>query len=218
MPGGATITHTANSITVTASSGAGTGDVHVSYHVQDATKDPNRTSQTSGQLTATIHDVPGQPTQVAAKTAGSGKATVSWKAAQANGKTIEHYQVTHDGGKSYTTVAGTATSATISGLTNGTAYRFQVRAENADGAGALSAQSGSVTSYAKPTTPSGLSIKNNSGYAKSTFTLSWHALSGVTETGGGSITYHSSFNGGAYKTTTGTSATTASVGAGTYSF
>lgn len=98
--------------------------------------------------------VPGAPTGVAA-TAGDASATVSWSApASDGGSPITGYTVTSSpGGKTCTWTTGPL-SCTVTGLTNGTAYTFRVRATNGVGDGALSAASNSVTPTAPPA-PSG---------------------------------------------------------------
>ena len=69
----------------------------------------------------------------ASATAGNGQATVSWTplAADAYGTPITAYVVTavQDGSKTCTT-AGTGSSCTVAGLTNGTNYSFNVVATN----------------------------------------------------------------------------------------
>lgn len=91
---------------------------------------------------------PAAPTAVNA-TPGTGSATVSWTAPANGGSAITGYVVEYstDNGKSYTQVseATTATSAQITGLTNGTGYMFRVRAVNANGVGEPSANSTSIT-------------------------------------------------------------------------
>jgi hypothetical protein len=94
--------------------------------------------------------VPGAPTGVAA-TAGDSQAAVSWTApASDGGAAITDYtiQYSSNGGTSWSTfahAASTATSITVTGLTNGTAYIFRVAAVNSVGTGAYSTASGSVT-------------------------------------------------------------------------
>ena len=93
--------------------------------------------------------VPGAPSNVSA-TAGDGTATVSWTAPPNGGAPITSYTVTPYVGstaQAATTVNGTPpqTNATVTGLTDGTAYTFTVTATNSVGTGAASAPSNSVT-------------------------------------------------------------------------
>ena len=84
-------------------------------------------------------------------TAGSGSATVNWTApVLPSGSPADHgLEIVVSDGTVITGIPATALTRVVSGLTNGTAYTFQVRAVNAIGAGALSAASNSVT----PTVP-----------------------------------------------------------------
>lgn len=213
-PSGVTVTHTGSSISVSAASGAAIGAVNVVYHVQDATKDPKRTAAAIGQLRVTIHDVPAKPSAPSNPRASDGKVTVAIKAPADNGKPITQYEVT-DGTHSVKTAS--VGDVTVGGLTNGKSYSFQVRAQNADGWSDLSAGSTPVTPYGTPSKVGGATIRS-SGNAPSDLTMSWNALSDPNGTGGGKATYYYRLNGGAWQSTTGTSAKANNKGAGSYSF
>ena len=95
--------------------------------------------------------MPGPPLGVTAS-AGDGTASVTWSPPASNGgSSITNYTVTPYIGSSAqgplsVTVSGTVTSASILGLTDGTAYTFTVVATNALGAGPASAASNSADS------------------------------------------------------------------------
>lgn len=75
---------------------------------------------------------PGAPRSVSGK-AGTGSALVDWDPAAPNGAAITSYQVSWSGGSR--TLAASARSTNITGLTNGTGYTFTVRAVNRVGTG-----------------------------------------------------------------------------------
>jgi hypothetical protein len=92
---------------------------------------------------------PAAPTGVSAL-AGDSSAVVSWTAPSNGGSAITSYTVTPYAGSAAlpsTTVSGTppATSVTVTGLTNGTAYTFKVSATNSIGSSPQSAASAAVT-------------------------------------------------------------------------
>lgn len=94
--------------------------------------------------------VPGSPTG----TAGNGEVALAWSVPTL-GSPPTDYQVQYsdDAGATWTTFAdgtSTATSAVVTGLTNGTGYIFRVRAVNALGEGPYGAASGPVTPYSLP--------------------------------------------------------------------
>ncbi|GAA4178215.1 Ig-like domain-containing protein [Gryllotalpicola koreensis] len=211
-PKGVTVTHTADAITVTAASGADPGEVNVSYHVQDATKDPARTAQVIGQFRVTIHDVPATPRAPQSVNADDRTATMTIDAPSNNGLPIDQYRVTSNG-KTWT--FNKAGAVTIDGLTNGTTYAFTVAAHNKDGWSQGSAPSASVTPYGTPATPQNASLIENGQFAPATYTLSW---SPVTDTEGKSVRYEWSFDNGAWNSTTATSVQSPTAGSGRHSF
>jgi hypothetical protein len=122
---------------------------------QDGASPPDDTSMYLDDVAITTSQpsVPGTPTNVTA-IAGNVSATVSWTAPGNGGSPITGYTVTPFIGSVAQTpvvVNGSATSTTITGLTNGTAYTFTVSATNSVGTGAASAQSNVVTPSTAPT-------------------------------------------------------------------
>ena len=109
---------------------------------------------TQPSATATINaTVPGLPSSVSAA-AGDARATVEWSApAFTGGSPITGYTVTASpGGRTCSWTTGPL-ACTITGLTNGTAYTFTVRATNVVGTGAVSSASTTVTPNAPATLP-----------------------------------------------------------------
>ena len=151
---------------------------------------------------------PGAPTGVSA-TAGNGAAAVSWTAPDDGGSAITSYTVTpYIGSAAQTpvTVSGSppATSATVTGLTNGTAYTFTVSATNAVGTGPASSPSNAVTPSSSP--PAVTTVSPGSGAtgvavsAAVSATFSQPVQPGtvsftVKDSGGNSVAGAVSFNG-----------------------
>jgi Domain of unknown function (DUF1929)/Fibronectin type III domain/Kelch motif len=120
--------------------------------------------------------VPSAPTGVTA-TAGNGTASVSWTAPNSGNSPITSYSVTPSTGTTTlapTVISGSppATTATISGLTNGTTYTFTVTATNAVGTGPASAASSTVTPTAPavPAAPTGVTATAGNTVATVTWT------------------------------------------------
>ncbi len=95
--------------------------------------------------------------------AGDARVALSWTPGGDGGSAITKWQyVRKEGGKPFETIwrdvpdSGASTrSHTVTGLTNGVAYRFKVRAVNAVGAGAASPESAAATPAAPAAPPTG---------------------------------------------------------------
>jgi hypothetical protein len=88
--------------------------------------------------------VPAAPRGVVA-TPGTGQASISWTPpAYDGGSALTGYAVTASPGGATCTTSVPTTACTVPGLTNGTAYTFMVRAQNANGASLPSSPSGAV--------------------------------------------------------------------------
>ena len=101
-------------------------------------------SQSGYSNTVVPFGVPFTPFNVSA-TGGNGQATVNWSAPSSNGWCITGYVVTPYIGttaQSDRVLNSTSTDQTITSLTNGTAYTFPRRGENAAGTGSQSAACG----------------------------------------------------------------------------
>lgn len=137
-----------------------------------------------------VLQVPDAPA-IGSATAGNTSATVTFTAPAANGSSpITGFEVVvNTGGAAVRTVTGiaaTATSATVTGLTNGTSYTFQVRAVNQFGAGALSAASNAVTPAATaPGAPT--NVAATAGAASATVTWTAPASDGGSPITGSQI-------------------------------
>jgi hypothetical protein len=102
---------------------------------------------------------PASPTAVIG-TAGNGTVNLAWTAPTDPGQSsISDYlvQYSSDGGSTWSgpvDMGSTDTSGTVSGLSNGTAYLFQVAAVNSIGTGAYSSSSAPITPLGAPSAPS----------------------------------------------------------------
>ncbi|MGA2520345.1 MAG: fibronectin type III domain-containing protein [Acidimicrobiales bacterium] len=131
-------------------------------------------SQFDGSVVITYATgVPAAPTAVTG-TPGNSSVTVQWSAPSAGSSPITDYvvQYSSDGGADWSTddTASTSTSATVSGLQNGTGYIFEVEAVNAVGDGPLSSPTGTLTPSGPPGTPTITSIVPGDGSLQVGFT------------------------------------------------
>ena len=105
--------------------------------------------------------VPGAPTNVTAA-AGNQSASVAWTAPASNGgQPILGYTVVISPATPSAAVVVNGTRASVTSLTNGTAYTLQVYATNAVGNGPPSAPSAPVTPTATPAAPVNLTYSDN---------------------------------------------------------
>ena len=143
----ATCTGTSTSCTVT---GLNPGDSYIfKVAATNSVGTGSYSSNSSSLLVPSGPSSPDAPTNVSA-TAGDGQVTVTWTApTNDGGSAITGYSVQYssDGGSTWQTAScsGTATSCTITGLTNGTGYIFKVAATNSLGTGSYSSNSSTAT-------------------------------------------------------------------------
>lgn len=131
-----------NSLTYTVT-GLTNGTAYV-FQVRGVNAAGNGAWSTSSAAVTPSARVPGAPTAVRA-VAGDARADVTWAApVETGGQAITGYTVTAVPGGATCSTAGTL-SCTVTGLTNGQAYVFQVTARNATGVGPASAISNEVT-------------------------------------------------------------------------
>ena len=109
----------------------------------------------SDEASATPNAPPGKPTGLAAVTSGT-QATLTWTAPAGSTVTKYQYRLKQKNGSygDWTDVpgsTGTTTTYTVTNLTDGVAYTFQVRAVNGAVPGPASDEAGALSAPAKPT-------------------------------------------------------------------
>lgn len=110
---------------------------------------------TQGGASTVVIKSPAAPTDLVA-TPGNAQVSVAFTAGSDNGSAITDYSYSIDNGSHWTSLGITASPATITGLTNGTAYSIMLLAHNSAGDGAASISTSSVTPYTTPGPPTGL--------------------------------------------------------------
>ena len=125
----------------------------------------------AAMVTETPAGVPSVPLMLEA-TPGDGEVMLAWMEPENNGgATIERYEYRVDGSGDWTGT-GTEPEATVTGLTNGQAYEFEVRAVNAQGEG--EAATVMETPAKTPSAPRNLSATPHDGEVS----LTWDEPSG----------------------------------------
>ena len=153
------------------------------YYFVVTAHNPGGRSAVSNQDSATPLAPPGAPTGLSLE-AGNGQVTASWTAGTGvSSNYILYYATSSFGGSDPATKTGvvtvanlTATSHTVTGLTNATTYYFVVRASNVGGQSAVSNEA-SATPQAPPDTPTGLSATAGNGQVTASWTASSRAAS-----------------------------------------
>ena len=198
-PGGASCTVDAPSTTCTIT-GLSNGTAYTVTVVASNSRGSSRDSDPSASFTP--RGVPGAPTDVKV-VAGNASVDVSWIAPISDGASaITAYTVTASPGGA-TCVAKGATSCTVSGLTNGTAYTVSVTATNAVGTSTASKSSASFTPSTKPGAPTTVKLTA----ANASLGVAWTA---PADNGGSAVTSYTataSPGGASCATTSGTTCT-----------
>ena len=119
------------------------------YSFEVRAKNRKGDSAVAGPVTATTPNVPAAPTGLTA-TDGNEQVALSWTAPNNGGLAITRYEYSKDNGSSWTST-GTNTSVTVTSLTDGKEYTFQVRAVNIAGNGAVATKK--ATPATKPAAP-----------------------------------------------------------------
>ncbi|MET0448496.1 MAG: Ig-like domain-containing protein, partial [Aeromicrobium sp.] len=163
------------------------GTISVLYTLQDATLEESRQKQ--GRYLLTVRDAPDKITPAPTATPGDMQATVTWTTPGINGEPITGYTVTWTpaqgaGGGTANLPAGAA-SHTVTGLTNGTDYRFRVTATNVMGTSTVSDQSNAARPLGQATPPTTVSMSTpNNQTGNGQVNMSW----GGAGANGGNIT------------------------------
>jgi hypothetical protein len=149
-PGGKTVT-TDGSTTTTTVAGLDNGTAYTFTVTATNATGTSPASAPSGPVTPAT--VPSAPQHISAR-AGTNAVTVQWDTpSSSGGAAITGYTVTASPGGKRVTVDESTRSATVTGLTNGVAYTFTVRATNATGTSTASQPSAPVTPAVDVTGP-----------------------------------------------------------------
>ena len=193
----ATSSHSGATVKITPGA-ASHGRMTFSVLVSDVTPNSRPDQRAVGQITLNVLGVPGAPgTPVAGGTVLSDSVQLSWTEPPDNGAPIEQYQVTYNGGSQ----TCPASPCTITGLHNGTAYTFTVKAQNLVGWSKPSGQSEPATPNTVPGAVTGLAVSDPQN---GTLDITWDA---APDLGTPVLDYDVTWSGGGNETVTGTSLT-----------
>ncbi|WP_425863206.1 Ig-like domain-containing protein [Arthrobacter sp. TWP1-1] len=143
---GITVAHTADSVTVNSNDDY-KGTVVVRYTVEDKTKDENR--HATGRIRIVIKGKPDAPTKPQVVEEKDHAVLLKWDPPADNGSPITKYTVSWTGG----TQDCSTNTCTITGLKNGTEYKFSVTASNAVATSAASPVSAAAMPDRMPDAP-----------------------------------------------------------------
>jgi len=125
-----------------------------SYAVEIRSRNVAGASPASSSLSATPRTTPSAPS-ISGLTPGNGALAVAFTSGDNGGSAITSFEYRLNGSGSWTALAGTSSPQTISGLTNGTNYGVELRAQNGAGASVASSSS-SATPRTTPSAPTSL--------------------------------------------------------------
>ncbi len=130
------------------------GTTTFQYRIRDGSDIPGRESEAQVRVNVIGRpSAPGSPSALA----GNATATVNWTAPAANGAPIDNYEIRIGEGTEQS--IGNTTGYTWSGLTNGEAVQFSVRAHNSAGWGDWSGPSPTVTPDIEPGRPAAPTVQ-----------------------------------------------------------
>lgn len=142
---------------------------------------PSATKAITGD--AVPSTIPDAPTNISGTSNASFQSVVTWTAPANNGAVITGYKVEYAPSPLYSAwtvfnadTGNSATSLTVTGLGNGTTYKFRVSAKNLNGFGSTNISTGTVTPATTPDAPVLLSLTR--GYRRLTAAFSAPAYNG----------------------------------------
>lgn len=153
--------------------------------------------------------LPGAPTSLTGSYR-DGSVALTWNAPSSNGGSpIRDYKIEYSSNSGstwdiFSRTSSSATSETVTGLTNGTSYIFRVSAINDPGTGTASTSSGTITPKTIPSAPTSLVVTPGNAQASIAFTAGATGGSAITDY----IIEYSSNSGSSWNTYTHTASTT----------